>query len=216
MTTARYRASVGPNDVINLRSEHDLVVIGGAPRAGKTQVAKFLWHQMGLPGMSMDSIVASFRALAPGARIDWGETPERARSISVAASFIGRAGLDVHGRYALEGESMTPAVATALKADFAITSCFLVLRDPRLDDVLEHEMADPWIGQLPAHEQRQALCDIARRSEWLIRECGRFGLPYVDMTDGSYSDRVADVVAILGESRRLRSTAPVPLTATGP
>lgn len=181
---------------------HQLIVLGGAPRAGKSQMAARLWAEHSLPSFAMDAFVASFIRLVPGTVVNWGESTERAEQITVAAEFIAEAGVENHGRFLIEGESMNPAVAAKLSERFLVNACFMVLLSPRLDDLIRHETSNAWVGGLAKARQRRAVKNISERSEWLVSECECFGFPWVDMSSGDYGDRCADVTGIFGLDHR--------------
>lgn len=183
----------GPS-IIDLRDSAaapSLLLLGGAPRTGKSLLARALWQQDKLPSFSMDALVAGFMRLAPEAGIDWAETPARAERIAIAAYLVAQQGLTAHDRYLLEGESITPVVADSLRTKLDVQACFLVLCTPVLADIIGHETADSWVGDLDAEDQRRTIDNIAARSQWLVEECNRRQFPYVDMGAGRYESQQA-------------------------
>src|SRR4051794_7664721 len=113
--------------VLDVKDAPKLFVIGGAPRAGKRRLAGRIWATESIPSLSFDAVVVTFMKLAPHVGIDWGETPKRVRQLAIAARTFAQAGIEQHGRYVMEGESLTPTVVSALAEYTSLRACFLVL-----------------------------------------------------------------------------------------
>jgi hypothetical protein len=183
--------------VVDLNKRPELLIIGGAPRSGKTLLARRMWLDHGIPSFTMDAAIASFVHFAPGSPINWHESQERAEAIGHTAAYIAQTGLVVHGQYLIEGESMTPWVVRAMGGAFTIHSVFLVLLKPRIDDIVQYEEQDGWVAQLSEADRQLTLDNLAKRSEWIVDECERAGLPYVDLSAGNFDDQMQRAQSIL-------------------
>jgi hypothetical protein len=182
---------------VDLSNRPDLLIIGGAPRSGKTLLARQLWQAQQIPSFTMDAAIASFVQFAPDSPINWHESPERAEAIAHTAGYIAQTGLAVHDRYLIEGESMTPWVARGLGGAFTVHCVFLVLLRPRIDDIVQYEEQDGWVSQLAEADRLLTLDNLVKRSEWIVQECVRAGLPYVDLSDGDFDAQMQRAKSIL-------------------
>jgi hypothetical protein len=195
------------NSVVDLSNRPELLVIGGAPRSGKTLLARQVWMERQIPSFTMDAAIASFVHFAPESPINWHESPERAEAIAHTAGYIAQTGLVVHGRYLIEGESMTPWVVRGLGGAFTLRSVFLVLLRPRIDDIVQYEEQDGWVSQLSEADRRLTIDNIVKRSEWIAAECVRAELPYVDLSARNFDEQLQFAKSTLLSSSAASATS---------
>src|SRR5271166_2188651 len=165
-----------------------LYLIGGAPRSGKTTLARRMLAEHGVPYFSIDTLIASLASAHPelGMRVS---DPALKRmeivwpTIRKVASDVVQSGDDL----LLEGDVLLPKhlMEFGHRAYAGVKACFIGYAevDPvkKLRAIRLHA-ADgiDWTEELDDARLLNLICELRTFSEYLRRECCHYKIPYFD------------------------------------
>ncbi|MGA7869696.1 MAG: hypothetical protein WCA22_02245 [Candidatus Binatus sp.] len=165
-----------------------LYMIGGAPRSGKTTLARRMLAEHGVPYFSIDTLIASLASAAPqlGMRVS---DPALKRmevvwpTIRKVASDILQSGDDL----LLEGDVLLPKHLMELGqgAHAGIKACFIGYADAdpvqKLRAIREHAAdGTDWTEELDDARLLSLIGELRTFSQYLRRECCHHKIPYFD------------------------------------
>ena len=165
-----------------------LMVLGGSPRAGKSQLSQRMWKQRRVVTYAMDNTLLGMHDIGLK-KVHWTPSAERDGDVAKLAAPVARWGSFTYDRFMIEGETMTPPVANLLSEEFDVTACFLVMSNPSLGDIQRHENFVKWVTRSDDAAKEALLKFIVRRSEEISAQAEAFGYPCIDMSVGRYQDR---------------------------
>lgn len=176
-----------------------IYLIGGAPRTGKTRLARRLSRQLGIGWFPLDTLRFVVRSLVPEVT----ETDGFGRPPGPWADFFHPYVRDtvlssdhVAGDYIIEGIDFMPRHAHALAAELDVRSCFLGLSTVDMDTIDAHAGRMDYQRHLDPEIRRAYPRWIERWSRDVRAECIRFDLPYFDLAH-DYEARAAKALASL-------------------
>ena len=161
-----------------------IVLIGGPPRVGKTQLAQLVCARDAIPYASTDAVREVVNVADPA----FGQMPWRdldaARShadrfVPFLDAFVSEYDLP-NRRFVVEGVEFLPQQAARLGMTRSLRCCFLGLSECSVE-ALEVDQAGNWIWDVPPADRPGIAADIVELSRWMQAACGRLGLPFVDM-----------------------------------
>jgi hypothetical protein len=165
-----------------------LYMIGGAPRSGKTTLARRMLAEHGLDYFSIDVLIGHLAGAQPelGLRV---QDPALKRVEIVwpvlrkIASDVLRSGDDL----VLEGDVLLPRhlMEFGHGTHNGIKACFIGYADvepeKKLREIREHAACGAdWTGELDDVRLLNLIGDLRAFSEYLRRECCHFKIPYFD------------------------------------
>ena len=161
-----------------------ILLIGGPPRVGKTQLARLVCARDAIPFASTDAVREVVKVADPA----FGEMPWRDLDAARAHADRFYPFLDAFvseydfpdRRFVVEGVEFLPQQAAQLGMAHGRQCCFLGLSECSVRG-LELEGAGNWIWDVTPAERSGIAADIVELSQWLQAECGRLGVPFVDM-----------------------------------
>ena len=161
-----------------------IVLIGGPPRVGKTQLAQLVCARDAIPFASTDAVREVVNVADPG----FGQMPWRDldaarahadRFFPFLDAFVSEYDLP-NRRFVVEGVEFLPQQAAQLGMARSLRCCFLGLSECSVD-ALELDGAGNWMWDTAPTERPGIAADIVELSRWLQAECDQLGLPFVDM-----------------------------------
>lgn len=166
-----------------------IYLIGGAPRTGKSTLAKLLVKRDAIPFLSTDVILHMVSDTLPELRLTkpYADIPEK------FGPFVANLVKHVqssHADYAIEGDLLTPKYVSELQKIHDIRSCFLGFSTVTLSGIQEHVGENDWLADLSDADRQSLPGQIMERSRSLQRECEQYGIRYVDMADGAYDQNL--------------------------
>lgn len=165
-----------------------LYMIGGAPRSGKTMLARRMLAEHGLAYFSVDTLIENLATTRPelGMRVS---DPALKRvevvwpTIRKVANDILKSGEDL----LLEGDVLLPKhlMEFGQGADSGIRACFIGYADvdpaKKLRTIREHAaVAADWTEELDDARLLDLIGELRSFSEYLRRECCHYKIPYFD------------------------------------
>ena len=163
-------------------------LVGGAPRVGKSILGQRISAQLGIGWVSTDLLtdLLKFKNVE-GTWSEWNSTPE---AIVAAAEWffpcLQRFVLGVNSMaesYVVEGVDFLPEQIVKLSAQYPIRSVFLGCSKMTLERFDRFPGRSRCYDWLPEAERSQFAQHIPLWSEFIRHEAGRFGCPYIDMSD---------------------------------
>lgn len=176
-----------------------IVLIGGAPRAGKSILGQAISAKSGLSWIATDLLVDLLRLKHEvGVKASWNATPE---AITAAADwffpYLERFVWGVSSQaesYLIEGVDFLPAHIAQLSAKYPIRAVFLGCSHMTLEHFDQFPGRSQGYASLPEVVRRQIVHDVPLWSNFVRQEAARFGYPYIDVA-GDFSARLSEAEA---------------------
>ena len=178
-----------------------IYLVGGAPRSGKSILGQQISAKLKIGWISTDLLVELLRVKnVEGVPLEWNATPE---AIAATADwffpclerFIWRL-TEMVDSYLIEGVGFLPGQIEQLSAHYPIRTVFLGCSKMTFERFDNFPGRSPGYAFLPEEMRRQFAQDIPLWSEFVRREAGRFGYPYVDMSN-DFHLRLSEADALL-------------------
>jgi hypothetical protein len=182
-----------------------IYLVGGAPRAGKSILGQHVSAKLKIGWISTDLLMVLLRVKKDeGMKTEWNAAPE---AITAAAEWFfpylerfAWGANSIADSYLIEGVDFLPEQIAKLSSQYPIRSVFLGCSQMTLERFNQFPGRSRGYTALPEAFQRQIVQDVPLWSEFVRQEAGRFGYPYVDMSD-DFPLRLGEADALL---RRLR------------
>lgn len=182
-----------------------LYLIGGAARAGKSNVARRILAEMGVPYFCLDYLMMGLSNGLPASGVD-ADDPDEVRVADrmwpVVKPLV-TAMLENGENYLIEGVQVRPVHAWELSQTWPgqVRSCFLGYADADVArKVNELRRFDPghndWMSDFDDAEMARSVKAFIALSGQVRDECARYGLRYIE-TSLDFSGAVADAVDFL-------------------
>jgi len=170
---------------------HTLYLVGGAPRVGKSSLARRLLEADGIPWLPTDVLRTVLRRVLPGLdAVD--QDPVDARVLAeVMYPHVEQAAevcAEEAERFLIEGFELSPSYPARLRAALegtAVRACFLGHEGFSVGDLLAYRGPKPQHHGASREELGEAAAWIRRRSRQLRQECADAGVPYVDVGEAA-------------------------------
>jgi len=187
-----------------------LYMIGGAPRSGKTTLARRMLAEHGVPYFSIDTLIASLASAQPelGMRVS---DPALKRmeivwpTIRKVASDVMQSGDDL----LLEGDVLLPKhlIEFGHSTNTGIKACFIGYADvdpvKKLRAIREHAAGGiDWTEELDDARLFNLIGELRTFSEYLRRECCHYKIPYFDGST-CFASAIRDAKAYLHSAAQL-------------
>ena len=165
-----------------------LYMIGGAPRSGKTTLARRMFAEHGVPYFSIDTLIASLASAMPelGMRV----SDPALKRMEVVWPMIRKVACDIlHSGddLLLEGDVLLPKhlIEFGHSTHAGIKACFIGYADvdpeKKLRAIREHVAAGiDWTEELDDARLLNLIGELRTFSEYLRRECCHYKIPYFD------------------------------------
>lgn len=165
-----------------------ILLIGGQPRTGKSELAKKLCSQFGCKGLETDHMRVLFNG-DPQSPISYVSGAKISKAKKAAVPYLSALilGLDeVGANFVIEGELVTPQLVTASPIRDRLVAVFFGQSDIEvaLANIRRFSQPPDWTTRFSDDELRPILEDFVRRSRKLEARCAEFGYPYYSVTDG--------------------------------
>lgn len=158
--------------------------IGGAPRVGKTTLAKLILERDGVPFMPADSVRDALDRTYPHLGMNsegWESIPDK---LFPYLQELVRTVTWQLPRYVIEGDSFFPEHIRRIAETQDVRAVFIGASAIRLDEILAHEGYDDWVGRMPAERQKGMPSWISDVSSRFQRKAAAAGIPYFDLSLG--------------------------------
>jgi hypothetical protein len=175
--------------------------IGGAPRVGKTTLARLILKRDGIPFMPADALRDALDRTYPdlGMRSGgWEGIPDR---VFPYLRELVRTVTWQLPEYVLEGDSFFPEHVRRIEADDDVRAVFLGMSEVALEDIIANEGYDDWVGRMPEAEQEGMPSRISSLSSLFQTKAADAGLPYFDLSLGRERQLEAAYSALMGSGR---------------
>jgi hypothetical protein len=166
---------------------HNLYLVGGAPRVGKSSLAQRLLELDGIPFLPTDVLRTVLRRVLP----ELDAIDQDPVDASLLAEFMyphieqaAEVCVEEVACFLIEGFELSPSYLARLQAALEQTEvrgCFLGHGSFSVEDLAGYRGPKPQHRGAARAELREAAAWIRRRSRQLREECGEAGVPYVDV-----------------------------------
>ena len=162
-----------------------IILIGGAPRAGKSILCQQVSAKLDMGWISTDLLVELLRMKKEEhVKVEWNATPEAITAnaewfFPYLERFIWGV-ISMAENYVVEGVDFLPAQVAQLSTHYQIRSVFLGCSQMTLETFDQFPGRSGGYSRLPDEMRRQIVEDVPRWSEFIHREAKRFGYPYFD------------------------------------
>jgi len=165
-----------------------IYIVGGAPRSGKSILGQRISAKLKIGWISTDLLMDLLRVKnEEGVKTEWNAAPQVIAAVAEwFFPYLERFAFGVTSTaesYLIEGVDFLPAQVAQLSAQYPIHSVFLGRSPMTLGQLHQFPGLSRGYNSLPAAFQRQIVQDVPLWSEFVRQEAGRFGYPYVDMSD---------------------------------
>jgi hypothetical protein len=187
-----------------------LYMIGGAPRSGKTMLARRMFGEHGVPYFSIDTLIANLASAMPefGMRV----SDPALKRMEVVWPMIRKVSSDVlrrDGDLLLEGDVLLPKhlMEFGHSTYAGIKACLIGYADVdparKLRAIREH-VADgtDWTEELDDARLLNLIGELRSFSEYLRRECCHYKIPYFDGST-CFASAIRDAKVYLRSDARL-------------
>lgn len=165
-----------------------LYLIGGAPRVGKSTLAKVILQRNKIAYVDADWVIHMLMFTAPqlGVKVfsDFNKSEFRKKAVNFYPylfQFI-KYNQSVVENYVIEGDSFLPKHVSKLQKDFQVKSCFLGTSKLNPEILLNNPSKNNWIKKLTP-QQLKDLCEwIIDMSYFLKKECFTYKITYFDVS----------------------------------
>jgi hypothetical protein len=181
---------------------HNLYLVGGAPRVGKSSLAQRLLEIDQIPFLPTDVLRTVLRRVLP----ELDAIDQDPVDASLLAEFMyphieqaAEVCVEEAECFLIEGFELSPSYIARLQAALEQTEvrgCFLGHGLFSIEDLAAYQGPKPQHHGASREELREAAAWIRQRSRQLREECGAVGVPYVDVGELGFE-------AAMLESRRL-------------
>jgi hypothetical protein len=189
-----------------------LYMIGGAPRVGKTTLARRIMNKKRIPFVSTDVLTHALDAAYPSLRIrsrSWETIPDA--FVSYLQKFA-RYTSQCVGDCVIEGDAFFPSHVALLSRELPIRSCFIGASAIYLEDIKRYSEHDDWVSRLSEAEQRELPNWIETKSAMLSSSCHLYGIPFLDIANSqSQALKTAYDLLFQGDQASGARSAPVNL-----
>jgi hypothetical protein len=181
---------------------HNLYLVGGTPRVGKSSLAQWLLKTDGIPFLPTDVLRTVLRRVLPELdAID--QNPVDASLLAeFMYSYIEQAAevcVEEAACFLIEGFELSPSYLPRLQAALPqaeVRGCFLGHGSFSIEDLAGYRGPKPQHRGAARAELGEAAAWIRRRSRQLREECAAAGVPYVDVGELGFE-------AAMSQARRL-------------
>lgn len=156
--------------------------IGGAPRVGKTSLAKLILKRDRIPFMPADAVRDALDRTCPELGIHsagWEGVPDR---VFLYFQHLAKTVTWQLPEYVIEGDSFFPEHIRRIQETVEVRAVFLGMSKIDLEDILAHEGYDPWVGRMPKAEQEGMPSWISSLSQRFQEKAAEAGLAYFDLS----------------------------------
>lgn len=182
-----------------------LYLLGGAARSGKSNVARRVMAQYGLPFFCLDYLAQGVAEAWPEQQIDLdSDDASVGECLWPLVKAIATVILHDRGTYLLEGASLQPHNAQELMQAFPgqVQACFLGFAEADLTEKLHHVrqfggQADDWMFHWDDALVVQELARLKNVSITLRAECQQYHIPYIE-TSLYFEQAITTVVEQIG------------------
>ena len=178
-----------------------LYLLGGAPRCGKSLLARRINRGRGLAVVSTDLLRGVLAPLLPALKgaMEAGDV-EREAGLFFAHLRQAALVLDLQLPAALiEGVGFLPRHAVALREHFpgSVRACFLGRSSATAEELFGHQTDHRIYDRLSADERERLAGRVVSWSALVERECAELGLPFVDMARMGFTAGLERAVELL-------------------
>lgn len=183
-----------------------LYIIGGAPRSGKTELARMLLKERGIPYFSADYLTSGFHHGLPefGVFHEQDSTARAEKLWPILKCMLKSIAIGER-EYTVEGDIFQPRdIAALMKECKSVRTCFLGYPDVVPQQKIKHIRNFPgesnnWTAEKPDDEILALIEEGAKFSAYLKEECKLTGLDFFD-TATSFRDAVTAAAGRLNGS----------------
>jgi hypothetical protein len=155
-----------------------LYLIGGPPRVGKSSLAQLILDRRKISGCGTDILVNMLAEAAPELGVHHGSHPDKAQSaFRFLVEFL-RPFSHTGGDYLLEGDVVTPEVATEASKVGPLRAVFLGNTTLTVEEL---RIAPHWLADCDDAEYERTRDWVRSRSAETRRLCQAAGYAYVEM-----------------------------------
>lgn len=166
-----------------------LYILGGAPRAGKSIIARKFAKERGIPYFSTDYLITSLQNGSSELGIKHGQPfiPKAKRLWSFVKPLLEGFVKEVD-EYLFEGDGILPIQVNEILKKFPrrIKACFLgftkISKAKKLALIRGHEhLPDEWTSKYLDNEVEKMVDSMFEFSKYLKEECDKYSIPYIEI-----------------------------------
>ena len=175
-----------------------LYLVGGAPRVGKSSLARRLLAVDGIPWLPTDVLRTVLRRVLPELDAVDQDPVDASLLAEVMYPHVEQAAevcVEEADRFLIEGFELAPCYPGRLRAALAgteVRACFLGHGSFSIEDLVGYRGPKPQHYGASRQDLGEAAGWIRRRSQRLRGECGQAGVPYVDVGEVGFETAMID------------------------
>lgn len=165
-----------------------LILLGGAPRAGKSIVARAFAKRTGIPVMSLDTLMMGLHFAVPEVAVDIEAEPQViGQTMWPLNRALAEVTLVTHSDYLIEGDMLQPVQVASLheQGGEEVRSCFLgyqsIDRQQKFADIRGRKgLSNNWLKDRTDEYVMEVIDFGIRYSREQAAQCAELGLKHVD------------------------------------
>ncbi len=160
-----------------------IYLIGGAPRVGKTTLAKIILERKNIPFIPADVLTQAIDHTYPklGVRSgEWEDIPDK--FYPYLREFVSQMKWNLPD-YVIEGDSFFPRHVKKLAKEFKVKSVFLGTSHASLEEIKKFAFHGDWTNDLSEKKQKELPDWLVSLSKMFKTEADKYKIPYFDMSE---------------------------------
>lgn len=146
---------------------------------GKSTLAQKLLDEKKIPYVSTDGLTVM---LKPAGQPSF-YSPEKAKRFYPYLDLFMSRMESVGPEYTIEGDSFSPEHVSKLKQKYELKCVYLIMKNPRLDNILKYAQHDNWPSSV-SHEHLNTLVERIKKASYELEEqCEQYGIACYDLSD---------------------------------
>lgn len=167
-----------------------IYIIGGAPRTGKSDLARKIVKKNSIPYTSTDLVFHTLKHANPSLGIT-DLIPHNERSIRFFPYFkeMVHHADQIFANYVIEGDCFFPSQLADIAEEYKFKACFLGFSSIDVPTIVNNVGHHNWIKELSEEQLNELPKQIMELSQRHERECEEYGYAYFDLTE-NYNERI--------------------------
>lgn len=166
-----------------------LYILGGAPRSGKTLLARRAVVERQIPYFPLDTLLGSLVYGAPELGMRYEDSfIDRSNKLWPVTNRLIKMFLDEEGDYLIEGDSVLPSqINEFILQKKSVRCCFVgypeLSKEEKFSLVRQHHQGDiDWTKEISDEELLPMINSMIEFSAYLKEECAKYGIKYFDIS----------------------------------
>jgi len=167
-----------------------LYILGGAPRCGKSIIARRFVSERNISYFSTDFLIESLEKGAPQLNIKFGPFIPKAEKVWPILNYLMKGIVEWTESYLIEGDSLLPKYLSTFQKrnKNKVSCCFVgftkISPEDKLSEIRKYSnQKDDWTNKRSDQQMLKAINSMIEFSEFLETECTKYNIKYFDVSD---------------------------------